>query len=106
MRSLMGKLYQKEKKFEARIDRFGHRYTHRGDMLVTACLTNLTHRGVVYAEHTWLRDAAPLAELGALYPGQLIAFTATVDMFPRGSYQCDFHLVNVHSVKELKQKTK
>lgn len=102
---LLGTLYgKKPKKFEATFDKLGFRTNHLGEKWITACLSNVTYRGITYADHTWLKDASYLTPLGAPTQGDRIAFKAEVDMFPRGSYEVDFHLVRLTDVKKVKVK--
>ena len=106
MKSLLGTLYGKSKKFEGVVSRYGYRKDHQGNEFVTVCLVNVTHRGIEYVEHVWLRDATPFLDDTLPDPGQRVAFTGTVDMFPKGSYEVDFHIVKICDTKRMKEKKK
>jgi len=114
MKEMLAMLYDPRKrekflKFKAIFDRYGTRPSklkNHPEPYPTALLKNVRHKSrgateeTIVADHLWLKDAMCLPPLN---PGQEIEFQGRIDMFAKGSYECDFHVIDITDVKLLKK---
>ena len=109
MKSRLALLYGKTRTFTAIFDRMGTRknYHKEGpDRLPTMVFVNVCNtKGEEQANHIWVRDITPfLGYTSGLVKGQRFRFKGRVDNFAKGSYDEDFHIVDIEKVKLLKPK--
>lgn len=111
MKSKLALLYGKTKTFVAVFDKWGTRKNwHKGAArLPTMLLTNICDtKGDEIAEHVWVRDVTPFLVLDFqdLEKGNRLRFKGRVDCFPKGSYEVDFHIVDIEKARKLPKKRK
>ncbi len=107
MKSRLALLYGKTKAFVAVFDKWGTRKNwHKGpDRVPTMLITNICDtKGNEIADHLWVRDVTPFLGIQDLEKGDRLRFKGRIDNFAKGSYEVDFHIVDVEKAKKLKPK--
>ena len=107
MKSKLALLYGKTRTFVAVFTRWGTRKNwHKGpSRLPTMLFANICDtKGNEIAEHLWIRDVVPFVSAKDFESGDRVRFKGRVDCFPRGSYEVDFHVVDIEKVKKMRLK--